>query len=164
MKFIELLKRIFIYNITLAYLYLNFFKTENDLNKKSNEFKKNFLFSIEKLKLEPETFNLINNILNANSFLIFQSIFGVLLLSSILSIFSKTKIFNFVFVILFGFISAINYNPLLPENKILAPFGIRRELILSVGICIVLCLNIFNIYDNTDDVLQQLKSKTVTLK
>lgn len=171
MKFGEFVKKLLIYNFTFLFIYSNLLQGDISHTSltKSNEFKRNVLFLCEKLKINVKTLRTVEELLNANPVLVFQITLGVLFFFSFLSIITQKKVFNFFFTIIFGFLAAVFYNPMLPENRIAAPFGLRRELILSVGIFIVMCVNIFNPESdsNSKDVSQlpeteNIKQTTVT--
>jgi hypothetical protein len=149
MKLGDFIKRIFIYNISFTLIYFNIFQSEENMITKANEFKKNLIFLGEIAKLNDKTLTLVKDVVQTHHLLVYEFLFGALCFFSFISLFTQKKLFNCIFTILFAFISAVLYNPFLPENKIASPFGIRRELILSVGICIVMLANIFNVQVST---------------
>jgi prolipoprotein diacylglyceryltransferase len=143
MTFAHFVKDLFIYNSTflLVFFSMNYTNFEGS----QNVFKNRLLFLAQDspFKTLPVT-----EFIQANFVLIYQSVLAGLFLLSILAILSEKKLLKFVHTILLGLFCFILYNPFLPENKIEAPYGIRKELILSVGLFIVRMMNILDFKNN----------------
>lgn len=132
-------KDLFIYNS--SFLLIFFSINYSNFEASQNVFKNRLLFAVQET---PYTSLNIVQFIQANHEVIFQSVMAALLLLSVIAILTGKKILKFAHTILVGLLCYILYNPFLPENKIEAPFGIRRELILSVGIFIVRMMNILD--------------------
>jgi hypothetical protein len=133
------IKDLFIYNS--SFLLIFFSMNYSNFEGSQNVFKNRLLFAAQE---SPYTSLTILQFIQANHVIIYQSVMSGLLLLSIIAILTEKKFFKFVHTILVGLLCFILYNPLLPENKIEAPYGIRRELILSFGLFIVRMMNILD--------------------
>jgi len=162
MKISDFIKRTLIYNVSFIIIYVNLKDSYQESNfvTKANEFKRNFLFLLEKLNINQnqQLYSLISNLLNTHYIITFQVFIAGLLLFSILSVLTNKKLFSFFYWTFFTLYTAIYYNPLLPENKIHSMYGIRNELILSIGVIIVIFLNIFNSEESSNS--EEIRNKS----
>ena len=87
---------------------------------------------------------IILNYINHNYILIYQVLLSTFIISAFFSILFDVKLLGLLYTLLFGFYSLVMLNPLLPENRIEATYGIlRKELVLSVGVVLILLVNVF---------------------
>ena len=101
----------------------------------------NKLFKYYSDNLECKNFfkNIINN---------YKIYIYIILITSILAIFSNNNLFKFISCLLFSIIIFVIYNPMVKENKIISEnkYGIRNEFIINI----IILLGIFTIIFKID--------------
>ena len=100
----------------------------------------NKLFKYYSDNLECKNFfkNIINN---------YKIYIYIILITSILAIFSNNNLFKFISCLLFSIIIFVIYNPMVKENKIISEnkYGIRNEFIINIIILLGIFTSIFKI-------------------
>ena len=100
----------------------------------------NKLFKYYSDNLECKNFfkNIINN---------YKIYIYIILITSILAIFSNNNLFKFISCLLFSIIIFVIYNPKVKENKIISEnkYGIRNEFIINIIILLGIFTSIFKI-------------------
>ena len=128
------LNRLMIYQIIIIWIalkYLNPQKYSNEFKDKINtnlsffEIKNN---NLDDLLLDPETFT--------KYFTVFELLFAVLAIFGF-------KTGSFFSGIVYLFTTFIYFNPLLPENKIQAFYGVKMEFLFSLGVILAIFLDTF---------------------
>ena len=86
--------------------------------------------------------NLFKNIINNYKIYIY-----IILITSILAIFSNNNLFKLISCLLFSIIIFVIYNPMVKENKIISEnkYGIRNEFIINIIILLGIFTSIFKI-------------------
>ena len=71
----------------------------------------------------------------------------IILITTILAIFSNNNLFKLLSCLLFSFIILVIYNPMVKENKIISEnkYGIRNEFIINIIILLGIFTSIFKI-------------------
>lgn len=138
------LKDLLIYNST--YLLLFFSANNPTFEGGSNFFKRRLVFLLDQIQLDSVT--QVKGSILANYTIFYQVLLTLIISCSLLSILLNKKSYKFIHVILTALFAYVIYNPSLPENQLEAPFGLRKELILCVGILIVRLMNIFDHKNN----------------
>ena len=100
----------------------------------------NKLFKYYSDNLECKNFfkNIINN---------YKIYIYIILITTILAIFSNNNLFKLLSCLLFSFIILVIYNPMVKENKIISEnkYGIRNEFIINIIILLGIFTSIFKI-------------------
>ena len=100
----------------------------------------NKLFKYYSDNLECKNFfkNIINN---------YKIYIYIILITSILAIFSNNNLFKLISCLLFSIIIFVIYNPMVKENKIISEnkYGIRNEFIINIIILLGIFTSIFKI-------------------
>ena len=106
----------------------------NDLNSS----KKLYKYYSDNLECKNFFKNIINN---------YKIYIYIILITSILAIFSNNNLFKLLSCLLFSFIILVIYNPMVKENKIISEnkYGIRNEFIINIIILLGIFTSIFKI-------------------
>ena len=100
----------------------------------------NKLFKYYSDNLECKTFfkNIVDN---------YKIYIYIILITSILAIFSNNNLFKLISCLLFSIIIFVIYNPMVKENKIISEnkYGIRNEFIINIIILLGIFTSIFKI-------------------
>ncbi len=106
----------------------------NDLNSSKK------LYKYYSDNLECKTFfkNIVDN---------YKIYIYIILITTILAIFSNNNLFKLISCLLFSFIILVIYNPMVKENKIISEnkYGLRNEFIINIIILLGIFTSIFKI-------------------
>jgi hypothetical protein len=144
------LKDLLINNTTYLLIFLSANNPSFEGN--SNLFKRRFVFLFDQIKLESLT--QVKGLLLANYTILYQALLTLIITFSLLSVLLNKKSFKIMHILFTTLFTFIIYNPYLPENQVEANYGLRKELILCVGILIVRLMNIF---DHKNNQVENLK-------
>lgn len=110
------------------------------------------------LKTIPIELTEIQSYVEANYLIVFQFFVVLLSISTFSSINGRNGVIKLINSLLFFFVSFVIFHPLHPENRIEAYLGIRKELMLSVGILIVRIMNLLE-SPNKRSTIEQVKEE-----
>ncbi len=106
----------------------------NDLNSSKNLYK----YYSDNLECKRFFKNIVDN---------YKIYIYIILITTILAIFSNNNLFKLISCLLFSFIILVIYNPMVKENKIISEnkYGLRNEFIINIIILLGIFTSIFKI-------------------
>jgi hypothetical protein len=144
-EMLRLFKRFLIFQVVFFLAYqalMDRDKASADFYVKYKEFLNIFTDCPQFQRIYTSLVQTFSKYIKAESAIPYIALISSLVVTSFLAVIGS-RLSSFFAGVLFLFVSSIYLNPLLPENKIAAMYGIRKELILCVGVSIAMFLNSF---------------------